>query len=656
MTHPADRVDDHRTDSELRRLIGGADGSLTRVFTGIEHTAGYLAHTWDPPAGTGGPSVVLEGHWVRCIGRIGVLALRAATPAVRPERRERLLTFLASWADTVFADPEARLRIGRVRDGVGARDERGATVVVGPPYGLRLALELRAGDAEPPGLGTLEDAAEPARGWGTAQQLRRLVHLVRTRGPMPWDPAAVDELSLATGLSRPGAALILAGSPGDTGLTMRAADHERRVMALKVTECEVGLGELASLTAQAQLQLFANVLPDDPAALWEPTGPRDLAGRIAAAWQVAYGKHDPVPPETLTHVGGLGAKTAAADLCAAFARPADEPILSTDQDTPLRDSHNGAHIADRTRSFHIHNLIEDVANLLPVLYAELPAGDPVRSGIPAVITALRNRLEHPGVLLYASSKFDESVITMEALEQLFGKTPYHGPEPFQRPSIDDGLTVAFLNPPHKHSNWTPIPTAYFRPAHLGDDARSRILRRVDPASGGITAVDRIRSTYFDDIAKRVASDDLSPGQYEANPGACAPDLVARVADELGLHADAATLYLQLLVLESPTDAHTRRWNQWSPARHRKARAALADTDLVVQDKRTRAGRTLFLPGAWVGATTRKIPAMETWKARLLGVTLMPGGRVITSRPTVERTLPDLFAHAWSLTRSGEGPA
>lgn len=48
--------------------------------------------------------------------------------------------------------------------------------------------------------------------------------------------------------------------------------------------------------------------------------------------------------------------------------------------------------------------------------------------------------------------------------------------------------------------------------------------------------------------------------------------------------------------------------------------------------------------------------METWKAGLLGVTLTPGGRVITSRSTVERTLPDLFAHAWSLTRSGEGPA
>ncbi|WP_439678373.1 hypothetical protein [Embleya sp. MST-111070] len=660
MTHPTNRVDDHRTDSELRRLIRCRDDSLTRVFTGIEYTAGYLSRTWDPPTGTGtgGPPVVLEGLWVRCIGRIGALALRAATPAVPPERRERLLTFLESWADTVFADPGARLRIGRVRDGVGARDERGATVVVGRPYGLRLALELRTGDAEPPGLGVLEDAAEPVRGWGTPQQLHRLVHLARTRGPMPWDPAAVEELSRATGLSRPGAAMLLAGSPGDFDRVLaRSADHERRVMSLKVAECEIGSGEVGPLTAQAQLELFADVLPDDPEELWEPTGPRDLAGRIAAAWQATYGKQVAIPHETLVHVGALGAGTAATTLCAAFACPGNEPMLSTDRDLPLCDGHNGVSPVDQWKHFEMHSLIEDIANLVPVLYAELLAGDPVRSGIPAVIAALRERLEHPGVLLYARAHFDESAVTMDGLEQLFGKTPYEGPEPFRRPSVDDGLTVAFLNPAQKHTNWTPIPTAYFRPARLGDDARSQILRRLGSSRvTGVAAVDRIRGAYFDAIAERVASDALPPGRYEANPAASAPDLVARVAEELGLDADAATLYLQLLVLEAPTDAHTRRWNQWSPARHRKARAALAGTDLVVQDKRTRAGRTLFLPGAWVGAATGELPLMEAWKAQLLGVELTPGGHVITSRSTVERTLPDLFAHAWSLVRSGQGPA
>ncbi|WP_331767487.1 hypothetical protein [Embleya sp. NBC_00896] len=80
-------------------------------------------------------------------------------------------------------------------------------------------------------------------------------------------------------------------------------------MRLKVAECEVGLGELAPLTVQERLDLLANVLPDDPAALWEPTGPRVLAGRISAAWQAAHGKPDRIPDETPHPRGGTWAPT-----------------------------------------------------------------------------------------------------------------------------------------------------------------------------------------------------------------------------------------------------------------------------------------------------------------------------------------------------------
>ncbi|MFE0132630.1 hypothetical protein ACFWY6_13825 [Streptomyces sp. NPDC059037] len=120
--------------------------------------------------------------------------------------------------------------------------------------------------------------------------------------------------------------------------------------------------------------------------------------------------------------------------------------------------------------------------------------------------------------------------------------------------------------------------------------------------------------------------------------------MAKAAADLGLDADAATLYLQLLALPAPTDRNIRRWNNWTPARHKAAAARLLDVSLVVADRRPRAGRTTFLPGDWAAAKKPHHP-METWKADLLGAELSHDREKVLTSPTTG-PLPELFNRAW----------
>ncbi|MFG2873521.1 hypothetical protein ACGFYU_00565 [Streptomyces sp. NPDC048337] len=74
--------------------------------------------------------------------------------------------------------------------------------------------------------------------------------------------------------------------------------------------------------------------------------------------------------------------------------------------------------------------------------------------------------------------------------------------------------------------------------------------------------------------------------------------VAEVGEALGVGPDAGGLYLQLLAPARPTDRNVRRWNRWTPARHKAAQAGLSAAGAVETGRRARAGRTAFVPGPW----------------------------------------------------------
>jgi hypothetical protein len=138
-----------------------------------------------------------------------------------------------------------------------------------------------------------------------------------------------------------------------------------------------------------------------------------------------------------------------------------------------------------------------------------------------------------------------------------------------------------------------------------------------------------------------------------DPARSVPDIVAEAAREYGLGNDGAALYLMLLAMPDPTDRNVARWTGWKPARLAAARTELAATDLVVQATRSRAGRSLFLPGAWTTPNSPHLP-LEQWKAPFFG---MPAEG---SRPALGVLVPtepaaQLYRRAWQRVREGDGP-
>ncbi|MFF1276081.1 hypothetical protein ACFVZC_22200 [Streptomyces marokkonensis] len=659
-------LDDHGVMVALDGLVDGAGhwsgkGSLA----GIERTGRYLAGTWEPAAPDEGPGRAGEGSWTRFIGRIGAVALRAAVEPTRDERRRRLLALLEIWADSPFVDPRAALRTGLVRLADGGpeavRDERGAAVAVGwAADGLRTFVGLRTGEADPPGLGVIEEATDvPRGGWGSAEQVRRLLDLVRERGPVPWDPGAVALLRDGTGTGRAAASFALAGMLA-VGYLPHLDDRERKIHGLKVAEAEDGFHECARARPLDRLQLAADVLPEDPAELWEPHGLRAVAERIAHAWRERYGRRTAVPERTFGTVIELRPfRLPAARFCAAFTDHASIRGLGSDLDTWIRNGEHGPFLTAGGRDLvDFEDTLRAVVTHLFRVCTELPAGDPVRAGAPGLVRALRDRLNHPGLLLNAGTLSHTVGHGVADVRDRFGSRPYTGgPDPLDVASADDGLTVVVDGVVDRRGERS-RPRLFFRPAFHGDDERSRTLQAASAGfrhGSGIEAVEWLRGPACARLVERLEDTSLPPGAYETNPALSVPGVLARAAGELGVDEDAAALYLQLLTLYAPSDRNIRTWNGWKPTRHQKAAAVLAERGLAVEDKRARAGRRLFLPGEWIHAQKPYQP-MEAWKADLLGVGRSYNGRLENPLPLPTRTLPELFAHAWNLVEEGRGPS
>lgn len=571
-------------------LVGALGSWNEDSFAAISRFGRYVEGSWAPEPGEREARPPAAGSWTDLIGRTGALALRAAAPATRPERREVLLDFLETWARTPFADPAYRFRLGRLSGTTSftVRDDRGVSC------GLHLpaAHITRYFEALLPGSEAVPRPEEPLyvvdchRGWGDPGQLLRLVELIRERGPVTWDADAALALSEATGLSRPAAALVLAGNPGAGGYLMPYLDEqERAVFGFKVGELESARDELSMLNDDDRLALLADVMPADPADLWEPGGLARVAERIAAEWAEQHGSRPHPPWSTWQAAVALQTRMPATHVCHLFLDPARATLPPGFylRVWPCPPEHRHLRTAwDVMSGYDAETVVSAVFDGLSWAYADLPAGDPVRAGAPEVVGHLRKVL-------------------------------------------------------------------------AGRDSRARMLRSgVIRGDRGSRRWNWLMDGACDSVMARITADDLPPGRYESDPRACAPGLVADVAATLDLSEDAAALHLQLLLLPAPSDRNVRRWNAWTPARHKAAAAELVVLGLAVEDRRPRAGRTLFLPGPWAHAK-KPLPPMECWKAPLIGARLSADGTEVVAFDLLPDTLPELFAQAWELVRGGKGP-
>ena len=116
-----------------------------------------------------------------------------------------------------------------------------------------------------------------------------------------------------------------------------------------------------------------------------------------------------------------------------------------------------------------------------------------------------------------------------------------------------------------------------------------------------------------------------------------------------LDENAATLYLQTLALAEPTKSAVQTWNAWKPTEYKRAVDALVSKKLVVEGKRERAGREIFLPGEWLKAESPNLP-WESWKTKHYGIAHGTLPRHVAPVP-----LHELFDRVWKRVEAGDIP-
>ncbi|WP_405420485.1 DNA-binding protein [Streptomyces erythrochromogenes] len=499
-------------------------------------------------------------------------------------------------------------------------DPTGRFTVPGP-YTVRRATPLGDPDRDP--------------GWLTA-----FLGAAAEHGPAPFHPEAAEEFSRLTGVSGALARLVVAGLPHIDSYDRTFLPAEvRTALGVKATDAAYARDELKALGAELRRALVAALLPADPARLWSE-GP-DVA-TAAEVWNRRVGRRTPVPDWLATEAaravrGGWPAHR----VLAALLDPAASRELSVDVPWIVKGDHVEPAVAV-TDPFNAQVLTATLA-MSAWLAHRLPAGDPVRAVLPPALTAVRQRLAAPELLLeiahYTSLPNFRKVAgtpteTGEGYER-YGAVVMATHDDQPKPAVRTALLDSTGSDP-------------YLPALRGDDqepsaAETALRTAHDPGFAALLA---------DPGAPAAGGTDAAGTWWPQDASRSVPELVEEVGAEHGLGADAATLYLALLAMPDPTDRNTARWTGWKPARLKAARAELAATDLVVSADRSRAGRSLFLPGGWADMASPALP-VEQWKLPMYGLT--PGGRPLLGVLAPAEPAADLYRRAWQRVREGDVP-
>ncbi|MFC8660993.1 hypothetical protein [Streptomyces sp. NPDC057199] len=583
--------------------------------------------------------------WPSLLTVLRPLAYRAATPTLTDAEREALLLLLEAVAEGPLAAPGHALREillsephnKQQRAGQVLRRD-GRTVVL---------LGCQSVDTERNRVSWLALDHDPSGAFGAvahftldketavpsvfpADGLAALTRTIRDKGAAPWHSEAPAAFAAATrdGLGPIQATVLLAARPQQPSADMLAT------IGLKPRQLDLGNGRLSSLGREDRFALMSALLPEDPADLWT-TGPGIAsAGRV---WAERLGSVVRLPEDIAVDLAGL-----TADSVEAVLNPTITPWISrTTVQRPDKDGNLAAE--DPAALPGRYDLTRTVASLAALAYG-LPYGDPLRARLPEGLAAVRHRLTDPGLLLELDVMWtDKGGSTAVELRKAYGLPATGGADAHGLTPVGEALV---LRPWYGEQE-----AVLLRPAVLTgpDDAVLGLLEGlVGPdRDGGLQA---LRAILGDGLDRALAAglDPEGPVGHAQDPTVVAPALVAEVASAHGLSEDAAALYLQLLALPDPTDRNCARWTGWKPARLKKARTELAATDLVVEAKRPRAGRTLFLPCGWRDLKSPALP-VETWKEGLYPVR-------DRSRAVPRLPVPDLFALAWARVRDGDAPA
>ncbi|MFC9882124.1 hypothetical protein ACFVJW_21450 [Streptomyces libani] len=669
---PAGEVTDVALFAALRELVrpyvmSSRPGTRPATVTALAADGEFLRGRIDDGARRVSPPA-RPRDWAVLLGHIDAAAWRFAVETTAAEDVTALDALLRTWAATPFAEPGA-WRLGRATgealrphcaDGravaTGMGDGR-QQIAPDPKAPLDPAAEYRF--VQPASAPVPEAATEVRTVTVTredAARLRALLDLRAAHGPVRITPEAVAAFVAGTGVRRAVAVWALAGLPtkndGRTGTQrmLRAKPYQATVQVVREAEHLV-----ARLGTDGRRHVLAAGPPDDPAELWTPGGPVAAAERMAAVWTALLGQQRQVDEELSAEVEReLGLDDS---FSSELSAPDGGSLLTEDlRHLIATDEYGYPHVypaaADGSPGKWPSRTMPyaGIASLLVWALTERPVGDPATVGVPALCARLRERLDAPELLVDLHSHAldtDVAGVFGPALHPVAATGPL--PDSRRPPVLyDQGLLIVQAE--------TSLSQVFLRPAGFSERGRYEYATRIcaDLGHGAlVAAIDRIRMLRdgVEALAERAAHTPVPAGDYEANPLLSVPELVDEAAAALAVGRDAAALYLQLLTLARPTDRNIRRWNGWTQTRHRTAQAELVACQAVLADKRSRAGRSVFIPGGWTDLKAPHLP-LETAKLAAYGAISTERGEIQGpfTRLLPPRPLHILFAEAWQSTR------
>ncbi|WP_106400168.1 DNA-binding protein [Actinocorallia populi] len=452
------------------------------------------------------------------------------------------------------------------------------------------------------------------------------------RGPVPWFPEAAEEFARLTGVTVTMAKLVVAGLPGIEYWERNFLSAEvRSVLKVKVADAALAKDELSRLDQDFRCALVGALVPADPSRLW--TGGPDAAA-AAEVWNARFGRRVPVPEALMAEAVKVmrGGWPAGLALPALF-DPASAPELTRDLKWTVRGDGVVPEIKGE-KGFTSTILVGAVAASAWLAH-RLPAGDPLRGRLPAALAAVRERLANPDLLLRL-----DRYVNLPSFRKLAGSATEAG-DGYER----YGAVVMATS---DNLPYPAIKTALLDAA--GEDPYLPALREGAEPTRVETALRFVREERF--AALLADPGDPAAGERDADgtwwpqdPSRSVPDLVTEAAERYGLGRDAAAVYLMLLAMPDPTDRDTARWTGWKPVRLKAARAELAATDLVVEARRPRAGRSLFLPGGWNALRAPHLP-QEEWKLPLYDLVGGAEPKALLGVLVPAEPVADLYRRAW----------
>ena len=640
----------------------GPDVTEDEVNAALNWFGGYRSYNSRGPVPTSLPALIAalgetvarpEGRalplsnaprWFDVLPHLAALAHRAASPLTPDDQRAALALVLRSVADSGLADDAGHWRTVAVVVHKGQSNPKDRVTPVGDGFIALFETRWRSepgsrydgvqhsrtpGVFELPKDWTLESAQEVRTSFGPGW-VARFLDVLAERGPAPWFPEAVPALVGLTGLGTAEATLLLAGMPGvDRRDANFLATDDRRVLGLSAGGAKAAKERFRRLPDRFRLELMAAAVPADPADLWT-SGP-DVAA-VAGVWTARHGQRSPVPDDVLTDAAKLLPVQNPGEYVAGVVNPGLTPWLTVDAELTF----TGAALEARRPEGFDRTALWAVPQALSWLAHRLPAGSPLRARLPEALALARQRVAHPGFAV----DFGQWV-EVDKVNALLG---------IDLPT--DGGTYSY-------GRWLELARAgdaycrlVARPGLVGPADRDLFVAvaELTGARDVLRMLDRLADDRLTALCGVPAPEGVDPAAYHQDPTVSVPALVAQVATRFDLTEDAAALYLQLLALPDPTDANVARWTGWKPARLRQARAALAETDLVLTAKRARAGRSLFLPGGWSALPAPHLP-LESWKSPMFDHTAGRPGVIVPPEPVA-----DLFARAWQRVLDGDAPA